>query len=99
MVQQETVTRSITAVGEGLLESFNVETLGALFAVPDAAVEIDFYVGVVRKETDGLLVPAYPRQYLRGKGAGRRREVTSIYRCSSRIYVEPFEFLGHLQDE
>jgi len=72
MVQQETVTRSITTVGECFLESFNVETFGALFAVPDAAVEIDFYVGVVRKEADGLLVPAHPRQYLRGKGAWRR---------------------------
>jgi hypothetical protein len=44
-----------------------------LFAVPDAAVEVDFYVGVVRKEADGLLVPAQPRQYFRGKVAGRRR--------------------------
>lgn len=93
------MTGSVTAVGECFLESFNVETFGTLFAVPDAAVEIDFYVGVVRKEADGLLVPAQPRQQLRGKGAGMGGGVTSIYRCSSRIYVELFEFLGHLQDE
>ena len=60
-------------MGKGFLESFNVETFGALFAVPNAAVEVNFYVGVVRKEADGLLVPVQPRQYLREKFAGRRR--------------------------
>ena len=70
MVQQETVTGSVTTVGEGLLESFNVETFGALFAMPNTAVEIDFYVRVVRKEADSLLVPAHPRQHLRGNLRG-----------------------------
>jgi len=69
------MSRTVTTVGEGFLETFYVETFGALFAVPDAAVEVYFYVGVVREEADGLLVPAPQTSVCVWEvGGGKRKE-------------------------
>jgi len=57
------MTRTVTTVRKCLLETFDVESFGALFAVPDAAVEEDFYVcvGGVGEQAYGLLIPTRVR--------------------------------------
>jgi hypothetical protein len=59
MVKKEAMTRSVAAVGEILLEPFDVKTFSAFFAKPDSAVEVYFDIGVraFRKKPNCLIVP------------------------------------------